>query len=266
MSHRAAKLAVPCGGTASQGLLRFRTARQRPAQAPQTRGQPVFQHHPGVEIVHLHVPHGRVEQRLLRHHADQLAGLDAHPVALRLPPDHFQRAMQGGLAEVGEVHAHLRLAVDQHAERLDVAQAAAGVPDGPGNVSGDINVRCGQIHVQRHQRRPAADHGRSRRPHACRTKIGEAVRVRADLSLQALVFPAADVGQVDPVGTRGRFLVEIDRDAQLIADALAELARQRHARRHVHIAQRHERHHVGGPHAADARRGARRGRSRRQRS
>ena len=59
-----------------------------------------------------------------------------------------------------------------------------------------------------------------------------------------------DVRQVDAVGSRGGCLIQIDGDAQLLADPAAELLRQHHAFGHLHIAERHERHDIG---RADAR-------------
>ena len=53
------------------------------------------------------------------------------------------------------------------------------------------------------------------------TEVGLPRRVRGDLVTQALELAAADIGEVDAIGTGGGALVQVDRDPQLLRGPLA---------------------------------------------
>src|SRR5512141_2304313 len=78
-----------------------------------------------------------------------------------------------------------------------------------------------------------------------RSKVGLALGISPDLVAQSLELPASHVGEILPRITRCRALVEIDRDAQLLSYALAELFGERDAVFHRRIFERNEWNDVG---------------------
>ena len=84
---------------------------------------------------------------------------------------------------------------------------------------------------------------------AGRAEIGSPRGILADRLAQALELAAPHVRQAHALGSgRGRF-VEEHRDAELVADAASDRARDRRALVERDALDRHERHDVGGAHA-----------------
>src|SRR5215213_3098401 len=81
------------------------------------------------------------------------------------------------------------------------------------------------------------------------TEVRRALGRAADVVAQPLELAAPDVGEILAVGTRRGALVEEDRDAELAADALTELARERDAVLHRRSLERDEGDDVGRAHA-----------------
>ena len=69
------------------------------------------------------------------------------------------------------------------------------------------------------------------------------------LSLQALVLARTAVRQILPLFCKGCIFVEVNRDAQLISYALAQLTGVGLHLLHLHIRHRHQWTYIGGPHS-----------------
>ena len=80
-------------------------------------------------------------------------------------------------------------------------------------------------------------------------KSGVRTRRRADLLADLLELAAPNVGEILAHGTRRRALVEEHGNAELLADALAERAREGDALLHRRALERNEGHDIGGAHA-----------------
>ena len=98
-----------------------------------------------------------------------------------------------------------------------------------GNIRGRPFVARVQRDVEGDKKLAGADDRRpATRIENRRAAIGRPIAV-AELRRQALVFAAADIGQILAAGVAGGGLVEIDRNAQLIAHAAADAASDRRA-------------------------------------
>ncbi len=124
-------------------------------------------------------------------------------------------------------------------------EAAATRPD---------RVNLGDIRPQSHQyEQKKADVGREAKwaPDFGPAKVGRPFRLPAHVGLFLLVLVrlGPNIAQVDPVGTGGGGFIEVNGDAQFRADARPQLAGNLHTVGHRHAGNRHERYHVGRPHA-----------------
>ena len=212
----------------------------------------MLEHHVLGEVAQLQVARGSVEERLLGDEADDFAPRGRHAVRLGLALHQLEGAIDGGLFRVHEVHGDLRLAVHFEAESLHVAQPAARAAHGLGHCLGHRHVLgAAEIDVVRDEEGAGADDGgASGGMHMIGAEVRHALGIGADLRLGQLKLAAADVGEVLAVGARGGALVQEDRNAEFIADALAEGAREGDAVVHGGALERNERADVGG---ADAR-------------
>ncbi len=130
-------------------------------------------------------------------------------------------AVAAGIGAVlGEAN-HLALVV----ERLDVPATLppAPLPELVGDLGGVAPVRRVEVDVVGDQELAGADgRGPGGRVELGRPEIGLPFRVR-ELGLQPLVLPCPHVGQIAPLRHARSVLVQIDRDAELVADALSDL-------------------------------------------
>ena len=153
---------------------------------------------------------GRGQHHLLRRQADQLRAVDGHALRAGQPrhrvEDHVQRRLRG----VEQVHAHLRLPLDEKALGLHRRQPAAALANRLGNGRRDLHIVAAQVDVVRHEKRPRTDHHRARRSHLRRAEVGCALGL-VDALHQRLELAAADVGQPPPFRARGGRRIEIDR-------------------------------------------------------
>ncbi len=118
-----------------------------------------------------------------------------------------------------------------------------------GDRLGRSHVGSVQIDIEGDQRRACADHRGPGRPQVRRAEIRRPVGVGGDLGLQPFILAAPHIGQVASFGTRCSLFVQIDRDAQLGADPLAQPAGKRYAVVHRRPLHRDKGHDVGRPHA-----------------
>ena len=147
-----------------------------------------------------------------------------HAVALGLGPDALEDAVERGLLVVRHVDRDLDLPAvgELDAHRLDVAEAAADVPDRLGDAVGHGEVLRAEVDVVGDQRRAA-------RPTATTPAVGcgrsgpKSGFQSGALHLlgEALELPLSDLREVAPALRRGRVLVEVDRDAEPLGDLLA---------------------------------------------
>src|SRR5258708_20156389 len=82
-----------------------------------------------------------------------------------------------------------------------------------------------------------------------RTKVRPTIRILADLVTKPLEFAATNIGEVFAVGARRRPLVEKNWDLELLADSLAQSARENDTVLHRRSFQRNERNDIGSAHS-----------------
>ena len=189
------------------------------------------------------MPSCGLEQHLLRHEADQLAPRRRHPAGLGLQPHHVVGPVQGGLVGVDQVHRHLSLTVDLQSETLDVPQTTARPTNRLRDILRHLQVlRTSEVHVVRDEERSRTDDRRAGgRVNGAWTEVRVAGGVGADLGAGELEPTAADVDQVRPFRAGRRPLVEVDGDAELVADPASECLGERDAVVHRGALQRNER-------------------------
>ncbi len=112
-----------------------------------------------------------------------------------------------------ETCARLEL-LDPEAVRLDLRQAAARFADPTGDPLGELEVGRIEVDVVGDEERTGTDgDGAGRRMETGRAEIGLAPGL-GDLALEALVLAAPDIGQLDPLGSRGGVGVQEDRQVE----------------------------------------------------
>ncbi len=190
------------------------------------------------------------EERVSRDEADELAAGDAQAAARRLPPYLLEGLMRRRLLEVHEIDGHLRapelgnepadgLRGRQRARRLEglarlVAQdlsvgpapGAAGLADVERDVVRELAVARVQVDVVGDEKRARADGRRARpRVEGRRPEVGRPGRV-LETGFEAFVLALSHVGEIAPLGPAGGRLVEVDRNAELVADPPSHLTRE----------------------------------------
>ena len=106
---------------------------------------------------------------------------------------------------------------------------AARLADAAGDPLGELDVLGGEVDVVGDEERARADRDRAgRRVHPGRTEVRLAAAL-VDLGLQPLVLAAPDVGELHPLGSRGRLRIEVDREVEAGRDPLAERPGERDA-------------------------------------
>jgi hypothetical protein len=115
---------------------------------------------------------------------------------------------------------------------------------------GDFDIGCREIDVVGYERVSRADcrYARSGMKSGF-SEIGQSLRVRCYLVAYALELTFAQSGEVFSFGPRGRFFIEVNRDAEFLPHPLAALSRKAYAIVHRHARDRDEGDHVGCAHA-----------------
>ena len=190
----------------------------------------------------------------LRHEADDLAVRDIDAVTGGGCRHHVEGVMQRDGRKVGQVHRHLRLSVNHEAKRLQSGQAAVRRTD---LVRDGLSLR--QVRRMAHEDVEGAEELASADgDRACRGMERGWPRVwwtcGSDGLLQRLEPAVPHVRQVAILGALRGVIVEVHRDAELLAHAIREVTRDTHAIVHRAAVEWNEGDDVGG---ADARVNAR---------
>jgi hypothetical protein len=118
-----------------------------------------------------------------------------------------------------------------------------------GNFIGDRDILGGQVDVEGDQWVTRADDNRPGFGQFLRAVIGVAFGFDADFGFDGFVLAFADGLQAGAVGFERGFFVQVDRDAQLLADTLAQVAGHGDALVHADAGNRDKRHDIGGAQA-----------------
>jgi hypothetical protein len=165
----------------------------------------------------------------LRDEADDLAPAHADAITLGLPFDHLEGAKDRRLLVIHQVHRDLDdpSILQLESEGFHISQAAVAAANGARDPTRDLDIVRIEVHVVGDQRRARPDDGRSsRRMKARLSEVRRAIRIARDRLAQALELPFADVRQIHAIRARGRALIEIDGDLQLLGDSATRLSRQ----------------------------------------
>src|SRR5277367_5961849 len=179
----------------------------------------------GVKLMEMTQPFALALSCRLGHQSDQLAARDANSVTGRPFLNRLVNAAERRLAEVGDVHRYLRLAVREHPHSLNAGKAPSGRTDFAGNGARSGDIGGVQIKIPCDEEAAHTHGGGS----GGGVQIGPShVWTAGDLAFhritQAFELALAHLFQKRPVGTSGGSLVEIDRNTVAIPERGSSLS------------------------------------------
>ncbi len=142
----------------------------------------------------------------------------------------------------------MRLPFNQQAHRLDRRVSATALANGFGNGARDCDVAGGQVEVVGNEEGPRTDNRCAGGTDARRAEVGEALGC-GDFSDERFKLSLAQGGKIAALGSRGRRLVEIDRDIEFAGNAFAQRSGQRSALLERDILDGDEGNYIGRPNA-----------------
>ena len=221
----------------------------------------------------------RLEQRPLGNEPHDLGAGDADATGIGLAAHLVEGHMQRRDRDVGDVHrdlgdavlldvpadglrgfersgAHHRVAFgvldDLSGDRVALADRPALLAHVEGNGVGTPRGGAVKVEIDGDQEVARTDRRSARAGHPFiegpRPEVGSRVGVCEFLG-QRLVLPGPADGQVAPLGTQGRGLVAVGRDAQLVGDAAGQRTRQLGALLERDARDRDQREDIRGSHA-----------------